>query len=267
MSTTLLERMQKLVSWSFSLSTIEQNTAVLAELITEIEKLRSPVSSGAVTTEDKLVKVIDNLNSHVVYMVMRPDIRAAPAEFRVALMQAWNLDILTDNTCIVASKQLPEIAPSLIPDDIDLLKKGTPISVECAIMYPEFMIGNVKLMKTTSLLVALQTLLRGTGDGRNHEVPSIIENNARHLLDELWSRCDMNHEIVYEKWISCVSMLVSILAEDKDIQRSYTDRLVEELKPRISKHPNSSSILVALNKNNDFKDRVKALKNKDNLFQ
>lgn len=263
MSAALLESMQKLVTWSYRLTTIEQNTTVLGELITEFEKLKKLAGGSSITfddKDDKLTQAIENVNSHVVYMVMRLDIRSAPAEFRVALMQAWDHDILTDNTCVLASKQLPEIAPSLIPADIDLLKKGTPISVECAIMYPELVVSNVNDMKTTSLLVALETLLRGSSDKRNHEIPDVIENNARYLLDELWSR-KMHHDIEFKKWISCVSMLVSILNEDKDI----TDRLVEEFKPRLAKHSNSNEILANLDKDSKFEDLVKALRSEVNL--
>lgn len=247
MSAILLEKMMKMVAWSYSLSTITENTITLDKLLNDYESLNQPIGAGISSlSSDELVPIADNVNTHLCYMVSRYDIRDAPVTFRKVLMRAFNLNILSDNTCVVISQQLPEVAMNLIPDSIDILKKGTTISVACAVLYPELMIANLEIMKTASLIIALNTHLRGTGDGRNHEIPHAIECNPRLLLNTLWGRSP-THEIEYEKWVSCIVILSNIEQED-DILKSYTQKIIYELRQRIYKHVDSVKLLLAIDK-------------------
>jgi hypothetical protein len=229
MSAALLEKLNTLLEWSFKLSTIEDNTAKLSTILGDINKHHN----GSSKRED----LHDNteygglcraLNTHLIYMVSRPDIHAAPDEFRTSLMAAHDGDLLADSTRVVIAKELPEVAMSIILDDITTLSKSATIAIECGVLYPEFMIDNLSAMKTLPCLMALVRLLRGSGDSRNHEIPHVVETAAAKILSHLRS-LNLENQIEYETWANCITPLVGILASDDMDNHDYKTRLLTEV--------------------------------------
>lgn len=225
MSAALLEKLNGLLEWSFKLSTIEENTTKLITIIDNIKKYSDKEDRYTTPEYQQLCR---ELNMHLIYMVSRPDIHIAPDTFRTGLMTAHEHNLLTDNARVVISKELPEVAMSIILDDVATISKSATIAIECAVLYPEFMLDKLTEMKTLPFLMALVRLLRGSGDGRNHEIPHLVETSAGKILSHLRS-LNLENPIEYETWANCIAPLVGILASDNPNNRDYEARFLTEI--------------------------------------
>jgi hypothetical protein len=231
------EQMKRLLIWSFNLSSVEQNSEKLNNMINNIEKTDSNLEKQR---NCEVVQQSIDINLHLKYMAMQENLNDVPDFFTKDVMRAYNLGILTENIRIILAKRLPMLAMSIIIDDIQTISNKTLIAAECATLYPEFMLNNMQKMSRPMLLLALRNILKGDGQGRIHTIPDIIEDSAQNILDFLCSKANIIDE-EYDLWSECISSLVGIITDNEAAsptsEQMVHDNVIKEIS-RYACNPN-----------------------------
>jgi hypothetical protein len=202
-----------LLAWSLKLSTLRSNTLLLSRMVEEgaTPGKKTATSSSSKKSEQQqsattMFATVDEhrstVNLHLQYMLLRPDIYDAPIDFRTAVISAYIQGLLTDTSRITLAQRIPELLETLIPQSAEVLEEYTALSVFTATSYPELLLANIKLTRTSTLLTALRALVRSP------RPPECLDDSdtAQNVLTELKGRniCTL---IDMQNWVNIVAPL------------------------------------------------------------
>ena len=163
-----------LLQWSFEVSTI----GICAD---KLSKLHKDLPEDTTCAEYK--PHVLNINTHLQYTSIHPDILKAPDSMTAIVLDLQARKLLENATRRLLADRMPVLAEVMIPQDADTLSSG--LGGICAGMYPEFMLQSIASMKGRQFLFAVERLFMGVNAGRIHTVPECIRTAAQQILDHL----------------------------------------------------------------------------------